>query len=637
MDLVFTQQTDVDMPYTMERCYTDTVRTLFTTLLLVVTLAGTSRAQAPVVDTVEPPNWWTGMQWNTVQFMLYGDDLHGISARFTDERLQVSAVHTVSHPGYAFVDVHIPPDLPAGTYTLQIGRNGATTNVAIPIEARAPRGPQHAGFDASDVVYLITPDRFANANPDNDRIAGIYDDYDPSQHDKRHGGDLQGITERLDYLHDLGITAIWLNPVLENNITYSYHGYQATNLYRIDPRYGTNAEYRAFVAAAHARGIKIIFDHVSNHIGVAHRWLKALPTATWLNGTEAEHLSDKHYLMSITDPYAAPDTETELRSFWFVDSMPDLNQRDPFLATYLIQNSLWWIEYAGLNGIREDTYPYPDQAFLARWAKAILTEYPDFNIVGEIWNLNPAYIAQFQQESHLPRNFETNLPSVMDFPLSEAIRQYVNGTGKLAKVYEVLAQDFLYTDTSNLFTFFDNHDMARITFTSDNHLPRIKQAFTLLLTTRGIPQLLYASEINMRGGISHVELRADFPGGFPGHTRSAFTEAGRTDEENDLFNHVRSLLHLRKQQPALTRGTLTHYQPTWHDDVYAYIRRHEDDMFLIVLNGHDAERRLTLADKAAALGGRTRLVDAFTNAPVAIGEEGFVLAPYAAHVFRVVE
>ncbi len=557
-------------------------------------------AQPLTVDRVEPPNWWVEMRWNPVQLMLHGDNLHGLTARFDDARLRVTAVHTVPNASYAFVDVDVPEGLPPGTYTLEVTRGAERVHLAYPLLAREAGGSRHQGFGVDDVVYLITPDRFANGDPTNDRVPGLLDDFDPAQPGTRHGGDLRGITDHLDYLRDLGVTALWLNPVLENDSPNSYHGYQATDLYRIDPRFGTNEDYRRFVDAAHRRGLKVLFDHVNNHIGIRHPWIDNLPTPTWLNGTVADHLRGKHFKMAPTDPHADPATVEALRTFWFVDNMPDLNQRDPFLATYLIQNTLWWIEYAGLDGIREDTYPYADQDYLARWAAAILNEYPAFNIVGEIWEGAPAYIAQFQRKSYLPRTFETNLPAVMDFPLADALRAYLAGTGRLEGVYKIFAQDFLYTDPDNLFTFFDNHDMTRGIYVAGGDTRRVKQALTILLTARGIPQLLYGTEINMRGGASHVELRADFPGGFPGDARDAFTPEGRTDEENDVFDFLRHLLHLRRTHPALTHGRMIQYppaflsRPPYFSDVYRFVRLQEEETILVVVNGTDTAQEVDL-------------------------------------------
>lgn len=573
-------------------------------------LAPAAAKAQPHVEKIEPPNWWTGMRWNRVQLMLYGSDLGNLSARFEETGPRVTGVHLPSNEQHAFVDIIIPDGTPPGTYTLVLHDGVDTARVSYSIEPRAPRARRHQGFGPEDVIYLITPDRFANGDPSNDRVDGFDDaEFDPADPRRRHGGDLQGIIDHLGYLQDLGVTALWLNPILENNGVDSYHGYKTTDFYRIDPRFGTNALYRDLVRRAHLHGLKVIFDHVNNHIGIRHPWMQALPTETWINGSIEDHLLEKHYKMAVSDPHAAASTDELLRTFWFVDSMPDLNQQDPFLATYLIQNSIWWIEYTGLDGIREDTYPYSDQRFLARWAEAILAEYPDFNIVGEIWEDAPAYLALFQRETKLPRTFETNLPAIMDFPLGEAFRGYLAGTGRLADVYKVLAQDFVYTDTDNLMTLFDNHDMARGIFVAGGDTRRVQQVLAMLLTTRGIPQLLYGTELAMMGGESHVELRADMPGGFPGDDRSAFVAEGRTAAEAAMHGYVRHLLHLRKRLPALTRGRLIHVPPSYFRDVYTYLRTTGGETILVAVNGHDEARPLELLELAAHLPANPRFID----------------------------
>ena len=594
--------------------------------------------QALRVDKVEPPNWWTGMRWNRLQLMLYGEGLCEISARFEDPRLKLHRIDSVPNPHYAFVEFEIPRDLPEGIYPLAVRRGTDVVRIDYPIRARAKDPNSQQGFSADDVIYLITPDRFANGDPSNDRAAGTLDEYDPAEPGMRHGGDLQGIMDHLDYIRDLGATAIWLNPVLENRGINSYHGYKATDLYRVDPRFGTNELYKSFVDEAHRRGLKVIFDHVNNHIGIRHPWIDDLPTPDWIHGSVDDHAGDKHYLMAITDPHADHQSTRLLKTFWFVDRMPDLNQRNPLLAKYRIQNTLWWIEYTGLDGIREDTYPYVDQDYLARWARVIRDEYPKFNIVGEIWGVKPAFVAQFQEKSVLPRDFETNLPAVMDFPLMEAFRRFLDGTGKLRDIYEVYAQDFLYADPQNLLVFLDNHDTPRGIFIAHGDVRRVEVALTIMLTARGIPQLLYGTEINMLGGKRHIDLRADFPGGFAGHTRDAFTAAGRTDAENKMFHFLRKLLQLRKQHKSLARGRLVHYPPTWNSDVYKFLKLHPDEKVLVIANGHDEPRQVDLTELQDHLAGTGALRDLMTDQTIPWKEHVRLRVPaMAARVYQLIE
>lgn len=591
------------------------------------------------LDKIEPPNWWANMHFRKVQLMLYGEGLTDFKASFNDARIRVTSIDHAQNANYAFINVELAEDLPPGEYVLRLSKLDpaeVSIETKYSILARERTANRHQGFGPDDTVYLITPDRFANGDRSNDRAEGVLDEYDPTNDRMRHGGDLQGVIDHLDYLQDLGITAIWLNPVLENRGINSYHGYKATDLYKIDPRFGSNDLYRQFVRAAHDRGIKVIFDHVANHVGLLHPWIKNLPTKTWLNGSVEQHLSNKHYLLSLTDPHSDPQSQKELKTFWFVDKMPDLNQRDPHLAKYLIQNSIWWIEFSGLDGIREDTYPYADQAFLADWAQAIRTEYPRFNIVGEIWATKSAYIAHFQDKTILPRNFETNLPAVMDFPLMQSFRGFLKGTGKLRDIYDTYAQDFLFTDVDNLLVFADNHDTARMMFEADGDKDKVKLILTLLLTSRGIPQILYGTEIGMLGGQSHVELRADFPGGFPSHDRSAFTATGRTPFENEMHTHVKKLLHLRKNHRAISRGKMIHYAPTWSNDVYRVLHTHDDERILVLANGHDQQRKVELTDLShhwKNKSGKRQLRDLLTGEIVELNS-GVTLSPFASRVFE---
>lgn len=561
-------------------------------LLLFVSMLPVAQVAGQRVDRVEPPNWWVGMHLSTVQLMVYGEDLEGATARFDDPRLDVSAVQNLESPSYLFVDVSVPEDLAPGSYRLVVSKGEREAAVQWPVLERD--GMPHAGFSSNDVVYLVTPDRFANGDPSNDRVAGLAEGADRTRAGARHGGDLVGLVRHLDYLADLGVTALWLNPVLENSGRLSYHGYAATDLYRVDPRFGTNEDYRRLVDEAHVRGLKVIFDHVNNHIGIRHPWIGDLPAVSWLNGTVEDHLTQQHYKLSFVDAYGDPRTVERQTGFWFADQMPDLDQRDPFVARYLVQNTIWWIEFAGLDGIREDTYPYPDQAFMREWVRAVLTEYPDFNIVGEIWEPYPAYLAAWQAKSPVPHALDTGLPTVMDFALAEAMRGYVARDVGLSQVYAVIAQDYLYADPSRILTFFDNHDMSRAYLVAGKERRRVEQMLAMLLTTRGIPQLLYGTEIAMKGGESHVELRADFPGGFPGDDRSAFLPDGRTVTESRAFDLTRTLLHLRKEYAALRTGQLVHWPPTGGDDAYRFLRRDADATILVILNGYDRNRQIPL-------------------------------------------
>lgn len=587
------------------------------------------------IDKVEPPFWWVGMQDPVVQLMLYGEDLKGSEISSTEPGIQVLQTHDTDNPGYLFVDLKIAPSLSAGDYALRVERGQETATHRYPLKERAPTENRHQGFNASDVIYLITPDRFSNGDPKNDRAPGTLDEYDPKNPKMRHGGDLRGIINRLDYLADLGVTTLWLNPVLENRGINSYHGYKTTDRYRIDPRFGSNETYDELVREAHAHGLKVIFDNVNNHIGLKHPWMANLPTKDWVNGSIENHESEKHYLLSITDPHRAPNSLKQLKEFWFVDAMPDLNQRNQHLSQYLTQNTLWWIERSGLDGIREDTYPYADQAFLTKWAQTVRAHYPRFSVVGEIWATAPAYLAHFQEGSRMPDAIPTHLPSVMDFPLKVAFQRFLKKEGKLRDIYQVFAQDFLYPAPNQLLVFLDNHDTPRALLEAEGDLKRVQLALTILLTARGIPQLLYGTEIAMQGGRSHVEVRADFPGGFPGDQRSAFTKEGREENEQAMHSFVRRLLHLRKKHPALQSGKLIHYPPTWNSDVYIYFKKGKDGTtFLILANGHEEKRSVDLSELAPELKEFSTWRDLMSDQENPLNPNGFSLEPLETRIYQ---
>jgi glycosidase len=562
-------------------------------LLILCIFSPSIPAQVPMVTRIEPPNWWVGMEHHRVQLMLYGDHLEEISARFTPPGPTVRKVHPGSNPRYAFVDIEIPKGTAPGSYPLLIqSRKGRT---AVPFEVRKREDPagRHLGFDASDIMYLITPDRFANGDTTNDVVPGMTDGHAPAQPYGRHGGDIQGIIDRLDYLQDLGITALWINPLVENNSNASsYHGYAATDLYRIDPRFGTNNLYRQLVREAHARGIKIIMDHVNNHISIRHPWLADMPTPDWLNGTPENHQKVFHSKVEISDIHSDSLTKQKPALGWFTDSMPDLNQQNPFVATYLIQNTIWWMETTGLDGIREDTYPYINPAFAARWCKAVLDEYPRANIVGEVWIQDPVYLAPYQRGSYFPKPFDPHLPSVTDFGLFDAFARVFGDSASINVIFECLTKDFVYPNPLQLVTFVDNHDIRRIMHRVRGDIRRFTLALQIVLTTRGIPQIYYGTEIGMVGGRDHGTLRADFPGGFPGDTRSAFTTSGRTAREQEIFELMKTMIRIRKENKALAYGRLIHFRPV--DEMYVYFRVLPDERVMVVVNNSSADRSADL-------------------------------------------
>ncbi|HUI11111.1 MAG TPA: alpha-amylase family glycosyl hydrolase, partial [Bacteroidota bacterium] len=466
--------------------------------------------------------------------------------------------------------------------------------LTYPVLRRKPDAGRYRGFDPSDAVYLIMPDRFANGDTTNDNVPGMTEEKNRANPGGRHGGDIRGIVEHLDYLSDLGVTALWINPVLENNSpAYSYHGYAATDLYRVDPRLGSNDKYEELVRQAHDRGLKVIMDHVSNHIGVKHPWLKNLPSADWLNGSPANHQREMHWKMELQDIHGDSAVRANVTQGWFADNMPDLNQRNSFVARYLIENTLWWIESTGVDGIREDTYSYVDPKFLADWAEAIVAEYPSFTIVGEVWIGDPVFLAAYQKESRLPQSMETGLYSVTDYALHDALAQMFSPRGSVRSVFDCLSKDFLYPDPAGLLTFLDNHDTRRIAYTTHGDVRRTLMALKMLLTLRGIPQILYGTELGMVGGTDDGTIRSDFPGGFPGDPRNAFTQKGRTPKEREIFTTLRQLLHIRKERRSLCYGSMIHFPPA--NELYTYLRILPNEKTLVIVNNRGSAQKAGLA------------------------------------------
>jgi len=538
------------------------------------------------INKIEPPNWWAGMKLNKIELMVYGENLSGVTVE-SDDDYNIEVLNTEYSPTgkYMFVQIGISPEIEEGNYKLIFSKNGLNSERYYPIMKRRAKPNEHKGFNQHDVIYLITPDRFADGDSTNNRsIGGMPDQFNRSDKLARHGGDIKGIINHLDYLANLGVTALWINPLTENNTAISYHGYASTNFYRIDPRFGTNNDYKNLVAEAHKRGIKIILDHVSNHIGISHPWMNSLPFPDWIHGTAQKHLNALHEKMSYFDVHAANEVTEHLEKGWFVNEMPDLNQSNRHLAAYLIQNTIWWIEFAGIDGVREDTYSYVNPFFESNWASAILNEYPKTNIVGEIWSGEPSFLAAYQARSKI-RDFNTVLPSVTDFALRDAFADFLQGKSNLSKFYNVFAKDYLYPNPENLVTFIDNHDVERPMLLANGDLQKVKLAYVILFTTRGIPEILYGDEVGLKGGYDDGDLRQDFPGGWSSDKQNAFDYNNLYPKEKALFDHISKLISLRKMHPALASGQLIHYPVK--NNIYYYLKILGQKKYLIILNGNN--------------------------------------------------
>jgi neopullulanase len=542
--------------------------------------------------------------------MIYGGNLNNIKIKSNDKRFKIKKIIRAQNSSYLFVDVSLTK-IPAGNYELLFADNKSKIKLEYPILNRELSSKRHSGFSNEDVIYLIMADRFCDGNPSNNKTDDSLDEFTSKDLDGRKGGDIEGIISKLDYLKELGVTSFWITPMLENNMWMSYHGYAATNLYRIDPRFGSNELYKALVDESHRRGLKVIMDHVSNHVGINHEWIKKLPFNDWINGTVENHLPANHNKMTFPDPYS-PDESVDLTwNGWFTNYMVDLNQANPFLERYLIQNTIWWVEYLGIDGIREDTYPYCNQYAMAEWNKNILNEYPNLNIVGEIWTGEPAFLASYQQKNKFGIHLDTYLPCVTDFALSDAFRDYLSGKKGLDGIFITLAQDFLYHDSENLLTFFDNHDISRGMFIANGNVEKYKITLTILLTTRGIPKLLYGSEIGTVGDSNHGSIRSPFPGGFEGDTHNAFERAGRTEFENDIYDFTQKLLRIRKDHKSLSNGKLIHFYP--FDNIYVYFREIEDESTMIIINSNDQEYELDLNKYKETLSKTKKVKSILTN------------------------
>jgi len=599
-------------------------RTVLLPLLAALSLTLPVQASA-VIDRVEPPSWWIGFEHRELQLLVHGDDVSAYMPEIDHPGVTVRRVERVRSPNYLFLYLDIEPDTSPGEFDIRFRGVGPDLVHRYRLEARSS-DPEHArGFDGSDAIYLITPDRFANGDPSNDNIEGMADRVDRSDKDGRHGGDLQGIIDSLDYIADLGFTAVWLNPVLENDVpAVSYHGYGATDFYRVDPRYGSNEKYRELVQAAKARGIGTIMDMIVNHTGETHWWMSDLPSDDWINMRDNPRVTS-HQRYVNQDPHASESDRRAYSEGWFVvPGMPDLNQRNPLLADYLTQNALWWIEYLGLAGIRMDTYPYPDKHYMAEWTRRIMLEYPSFNIVGEEWSGSPATVSYWQRGQQNLDGYVSWLPSLMDFPLQEALWLALTtedgapldnrSPGGLEQLYRMLSYDFLYPDPDALVIFPDNHDMSRI-YTQVGHDDDLyRMALAYVLTMRGTPQIYYGTEILMhnRGDDSHGAIRSDFPGGWPGDARNAFTGDGMNRSEREAQSFMRKLLNWRQKTPVIHHGRTMHFAP--EEATYAYFRYDERDAVMVILNKNDTPHALDLERFAERFEGFHEAHDVLTDA-----------------------
>ncbi len=561
-------------------------------------LVNMSIIQAQLIERMEPPFWWTGMQNSNLQILLKGQDISMYNIAVDSKDAELLSIDTADSPNYVFLNLNILPKAKSGSLDIVItDDNDFYEKHTYSLLEREKSLSDNHGFGTEDVMYLITPDRFANGDTTNDVVKGMSEGINREEDYGRHGGDIAGITKHLDYISDMGFTAIWLNPVLENNVEkYSYHGYSTTDYYSVDPRFGSNQEYIDFIQKAKEKGIKVIMDMIANHCGISHWWMDDLPYNDWINYQGQPYQQTNHKKATLLDPYGSKIDRDEMEKGWFVPTMPDLNQLNTHMATYLIQNSIWWIEYSGIAGIRQDTYSYPDADFMAAWSCALLEEYPKFNIVGEEWVIDKNMIAYWQDANE--NGYPSCLPSLMDFPLNvdliSALKEEENWNSGLIKLYESLATDYLYPDPMDMVIFPDNHDMSRIFTQLDGDYTLYTMAIGYILTTRGIPQIYYGTEILMNhpGTDSHGAIRSDFPGGWKEDTSNAFNDSDLGEQALQAKSFMKKLLKWRKDNPVIHHGELMHYAPV--DGIYTMVRYDENSRVMVIINKNTDAQMLSL-------------------------------------------
>lgn len=598
---------------------------LFSSVLLLIGFLINPIFAQTTPQRVEPPFWWVGMQHSDLQIMVYEPGIGETTVRIDHAGIRVKEIVKVPNPNYLFIYLDIS-NANTGTFKIEFISGRKVKYVYhFELKDRERNSKYRKGPDASDAIYLLMPDRFANGDTTNDDMPGMLEKSDMNNPDGRQGGDIKGIIQNLDYIKDLGFTAIWVNPVLENNQPrYSYHGYAITDFYKVDPRFGSNEDYRQLVREAEARGLKTIKDMVFNHCGHKHWWMNDLPAPDWINQWPV-FTRTSYRMTTLVDPHASMSDRDIMVKGWFDTNMPDLNQHNRLLATYLIQNTVWWIEFSGIHSIRMDTQPYSERDFMAEWGRYIQEEYPNFRIIGEAWVGIPAMVSYYQEGKQNHDGYNSNIPSLFDFPLYDAIRDAFNeepgwNTG-LLRLYNMLAQDFLYPDPYNLVVFADNHDITRI-FTSLGEDPeKLKMALTFVFTTRGIPMMYYGTELLMTGyeHHGHGNKRKRFPGGWPGDEVNAFTNEGRTYEQNMVVDHLRKLLAFRNVQPVLHYGKLKHFIPD--DNVYVYFRYNDSSTIMVIINSNENEKLIDSKRFSEATLGYHAGTDIFTGFAYEIGKE----------------
>ena len=590
-------------------------------LLLIILFQLTVNGQT--ISRIEPANWWTGMKWNEVTVLIYGEKVSELNPSINYAAVEISKVEKVENKNYLFVTLNIGSEALPGTVKIAFKKENKTVITKdFPLLEREPNSANRPSFSQKDNILLIVPDRFSNGNSTNDNTENTIEKANRGLEGGRHGGDIEGIIKHLDYIQSLGYTQIWNTPLVENDMpTYSYHGYAATDFYKIDPRFGSNEDFKRLVKEAKNRGIGLIWDVVLNHCGSNYYFVKDPPTKTWLNPKLAS--TTNHLKSTLLDPYATTIDKIEYNDGWFDGHMADMNQRDHLLANFLTQNFIWWIEYADLAGFRVDTYSYSDKNFLAQWTKSITDEYPNFNIVAEEWSTDPGIISYWQKGKINKDGYNSYLPSVMDFALTENLTKSLNSESTWAsswkQTYESLAKDYHFPNPYNQLIFPDNHDMDRIFTQLKSNFEHWKLAMALYATTRGIPQFQYGTEYlvtNAKKG-NHGEIRSDFYGGFEGDDKDAATGVGLTSQEKEAQVYFSKLLNWRKNKTVIHTGKLKHYGPQIND-VYVYFRYNDSEKVMVVLNKNKLDIGLDLSRYDEMIPNKFTAFDVISNKEIMV-------------------
>ena len=595
-----------------------------------------SQALPQNLERIEPPFWWAGFKSDELQLMVYGEDISKLKPKIDGSGIIIEKVHKVDSPNYLFLDLKLNDNVPQ-TFEIQFFyKNEKVLSYDYELKKREASFYREKSLNPSDVIYLIMPDRFANGDKSNDEVDGLIEKSNRKSKDGRHGGDLQGIIDNLNYIESMGFTHIWLNPVLENNQPdFSYHGYSTTDYYQVDERFGSNAMYKQLSKEAAKRGLGIVKDLVLNHIGSGHWWMDDLPTKDWLNH-QNKYIQTNHVHETVFDPYVTKAQKDLFTDGWFVETMPDLNQKNEFVANYLIQTTMWWVEYISLSSIRVDTYPYVDKNFLSIWSKKISEEFPYLNYFGEAWVNDISLVSYWQKGAKTHDGYESYIPAMKDFPLQKSLVTGLNSVhawdSGIGNIYRALSKDFQYGDPYNLVTFADNHDMQRIFSLMGENMDLYKMALSIILTTRGIPCIFYGTEIAMSSTENHGELRKDFPGGWENDSKNVFYDFGLNAIESEAKNFMKTLLNWRKSSDAIGKGKLIHFPVT--DGLYVYFRNYKEDIVMVAVNNLDQREDLDPELYKDVIGGKKKAIEIFDERAYSLRKK-ISIHPKTANIFQI--